>query len=51
MLRMDGIEFCVTMPQYPAYYCTSSVTNRVFDALNVGAVDFVANRYEKWKKL
>jgi len=44
MPRMDGIEFLrKLMPQYPLpTIVISSVTNRVFDALNAGAVDFVA---------
>jgi len=43
MPRMNGIEFLrKLMPQYPLpTIVISSVSNRVFDALNAGAVDFV----------
>lgn len=42
--RMDGIEFLKKlMPQYPLpVVVISSLSERVFDALNAGAVDFVA---------
>lgn len=42
--RMDGIEFLrKLMPQYPLpVVVISSLSERVFDALNAGAVDFVA---------
>lgn len=42
--RMDGIEFLrKLMPQYPLpVVVISSLTEKVFDALNAGAVDFVA---------
>lgn len=42
--RMDGIEFLrKLMPQYPLpVVVVSSLSERVFDALNAGAVDFVA---------
>lgn len=42
--RMDGIEFLrKLMPQYPVRTVViSALSDRVFDALNVGAVDFVA---------
>ena len=42
--KMDGIEFLRTlMPQYPMHTIViSTLSNRVFDALNAGAVDFVA---------
>lgn len=41
--RMDGIEFLrKLMPQYPLpVVVISSKSNKVFDALNAGAVDFV----------
>lgn len=41
--RMDGIEFLQKlMPQYPVRTVViSSLSNRVFDALKAGAVDFV----------
>jgi two-component system chemotaxis response regulator CheB len=44
MPRMDGIEFLrKLMPQYALpVIVISSVSDRVFDALNAGAVDFVA---------
>lgn len=44
MPRMNGIEFLrKLMPQYPIpVIVISSVSNIVFDALNAGAVDFVA---------
>lgn len=44
MPRMNGIEFLrKLMPQYPLpTIVISSVSNSVFDALNAGAVDFVA---------
>lgn len=44
MPRMNGIEFLQKlMPQYPMpVIVISSASNRVFDALNAGAVDFVA---------
>lgn len=42
--RMDGIEFLrKLMPQYPLpVVVISSLTERVFDAMSAGAVDFVA---------
>lgn len=42
--KMDGIEFLrKLMPQYPLpVVVISSLSDRVFDALNAGAVDFVA---------
>ncbi|MBQ2935597.1 MAG: chemotaxis response regulator protein-glutamate methylesterase [Lachnospiraceae bacterium] len=42
--KMDGIEFLrKLMPQYPLpVVVISSLSERVFDALNAGAVDFVA---------
>lgn len=42
--RMDGIEFLrKLMPQYPMpVVMISSLSDRVFDAMNAGAVDFVA---------
>lgn len=42
--RMDGIEFLQKlMPQYPLpVVVISSLSSRVFDAMNAGAVDFVA---------
>lgn len=42
--RMDGIEFLrKLMPQYPMpVVVISALSDRVFDALNAGAVDFVA---------
>lgn len=42
--RMDGIEFLrKLMPQYPIpVVMISSLSERVFDAMNAGAVDFVA---------
>ncbi len=44
MPRMSGIEFLQKlMPQYPLpVIVISSVSERIFDALNAGAVDFVA---------
>ena len=44
MPRMDGIEFLQKlMPQYPMpVVMISSLSDRVFDAMNAGAVDFVA---------
>ena len=57
MPRMDGIEFVKRlMPQYPVpVIVISSVSNRVFDAMESGAVDFVtkpslevANSVEKF---
>lgn len=44
MPRMDGIEFLKKlMPQYPMpVVMISSLSDKVFDALNAGAVDFVA---------
>ncbi len=44
MPKMNGIEFIRRLlPQYPLpVIVVSSVSNAVFDALNVGAVDFVA---------
>ena len=44
MPRMDGIEFLQKlMPQYPLpVVMISSLSDRVFDAMNAGAVDFVA---------
>lgn len=43
MPRMDGIEFLrKLMPQYPMpVVMISSLSDKVFDALNAGAVDFV----------
>ncbi len=43
MPKMDGIEFVRRlMPQYPIpVIIVSSINNRVFDAMNAGAVDFV----------
>jgi two-component system chemotaxis response regulator CheB len=43
MPKMDGIEFVKRlMPQYPLpVIVVSSVSNRVFDAMEAGAVDFV----------
>jgi two-component system chemotaxis response regulator CheB len=43
MPKMDGIEFIRRlMPQYPLpVIVVSSVSNRVFDAMEAGAVDFV----------
>lgn len=43
MPKMDGIEFVRRlMPQYPLpIIVVSSVSNRVFDAMEAGAVDFV----------
>ena len=42
--RMNGIEFLKKlMPQYPLpVVVISSLSDKVFDALNAGAVDFVA---------
>lgn len=42
--KMDGIEFLkMLMPQHPLpVIVISTLSNRVFDALNAGAVDFVA---------
>ena len=42
--RMNGIEFLrKLMPQYPLpVVVISSLSDKVFDALNAGAVDFVA---------
>ena len=42
--RMSGIEFLrKLMPQYPLpFVVISSLSDKVFDALNAGAVDFVA---------
>lgn len=44
MPKMNGIEFIKRlMPQYPLpIIVVSSVSNTVFDAMNAGAVDFVA---------
>ena len=44
MPKMNGIEFLSRLiPQYPLpVIVVSSVNNAVFDAINVGAVDFVA---------
>ncbi len=44
MPRMDGIEFVKKLiPQYPLpVVMISSLSDRVFEALNAGAVDFVA---------
>ena len=44
MPRMNGIEFLrKLMPQYPMpVVMVSSLSDKVFDALNAGAVDFVA---------
>ncbi len=44
MPRMDGIEFLKKlMPQYPLpVVMISSLTDKVFDAMSAGAVDFVA---------
>lgn len=44
MPKMDGIEFVKRLiPQYPVpVIVVSSVSNRVFDAMNAGAVDFVS---------
>jgi two-component system chemotaxis response regulator CheB len=44
MPKMDGIEFVKRlMPQYPIpVIVVSSVSDRVFDAMNAGAVDFVS---------
>lgn len=44
MPRMDGIEFVTKLiPQYPIpVVMISSLSDKVFDALNAGAVDFVA---------
>lgn len=44
MPRMDGIEFLrKLMPQYPIpVVMISSLSDKVFDAMNAGAVDFVA---------
>lgn len=44
MPRMDGIEFLrKLMPQYPMpVVMISSLSDKVFDAMNAGAVDFVA---------
>lgn len=44
MPRMDGIEFLrKLMPQYPLpVVMISSLSDKVFDAMNAGAVDFVA---------
>lgn len=44
MPRMDGVEFVKKlMPQYPLpIVMVSSATEKVFEALNAGAVDFVA---------
>lgn len=44
MPKMNGIEFLrKLMPQYPLpVVAVSSASNHVFDALNAGAVDFVA---------
>ncbi len=44
MPKMDGIEFVKRlMPQYPIpVIVVSSVSERVFDAMNAGAVDFVS---------
>lgn len=43
MPKMDGIEFVrKLMPQYPVpVIVVSSVSNRVFDAMEAGAIDFV----------
>lgn len=43
MPKMDGIEFVKRlMPQYPIpVIVVSSISNRVFDAMDAGAVDFV----------
>ncbi len=43
--RMNGIEFLrKLMPQYPLpVVVISSLSDKVFDAMNAGAVDFVAN--------
>ena len=43
MPKMDGIEFVRRlMPQYPIpVIVVSSISDRVFDAMNAGAVDFV----------
>lgn len=45
--RMDGIEFLrKLMPQYPLpVVVISALSEKVFDALNAGAVDFVAKPY------
>ena len=45
MPRMDGIEFVrKLMPQYPIpVIMVSSLSDKVFDALQAGAVDFVVN--------
>jgi two-component system chemotaxis response regulator CheB len=44
MPKMDGIEFIRRLlPQYPIpVVVVSSVNHAIFDALNAGAVDFVA---------
>ena len=44
MPKMDGIEFIrKLLPQYPMpVVMISSLSDKVFDALNAGAVDFVA---------
>ena len=44
MPRMSGLEFLrKLMPQYPMpVVMVSSLSDKVFDALNAGAVDFVA---------
>lgn len=44
MPRMDGIEFLRRlMPQYPIpVVMVSSLSNKVFDAINAGAVDFIS---------
>ncbi|MCR4610812.1 MAG: chemotaxis response regulator protein-glutamate methylesterase [Lachnospiraceae bacterium] len=44
MPRMDGIEFTRRlMPQYPIpIVMVSSLSDKVFDAMNAGAVDFIA---------
>jgi two-component system, chemotaxis family, protein-glutamate methylesterase/glutaminase len=44
MPKMDGIEFVKRlMPQYPVpVIVVSSVSDRVFDAMNAGAVEFIA---------
>lgn len=47
--KMDGIEFLKKlMPQYPLRtIVVSSLSDKVFDALHAGAVDFVAKPMEK----
>lgn len=44
MPKMDGIEFVKRlMPQYPVpVIVVSSISDKVFDAMNAGAVDFVS---------